>query len=681
MVEIKSYCEAGVSVQHVWVEGGLTLCFYFTLVPSVLLTLSFLFGTFLCICYRRYGTDMEPKFIPRSRLYRLQVGLSVLLVLQALGWMVFRITRSGELPGYVVLSGCLSMLGWIWAMALLHLERRRVLVRDRTRGHSTVLLLYWAVAFAAENLAFVSWMSPQWWWTLEKSDQQVRVCLHSFLPALATPRPFEIDQSDNSFLNQLTDGSSWKTLATTVCVYGLLKFLQGGGAGASGFVSNMRSFLWIRVQQYTNRMVQVRLFAHLHSLSLRWHLGRRTGDVLRSIDRGTSSINNLLSYIVFSIFPTIADIVIAIVYFISNFNAWFGLIVFVCMTLYLTLTIVITEWRTKYRRDMNTQDNNAKSKAVDSLLNFETVKYYNAEVYEVRRFEDAIMKYQVSEWKTNASLAFLNQTQNLIIGLGLLTGSLLCAYFVTEGKFQDCFGLFQVGQSGSGKSTIIRLIFRFYDVQGGCIKIDDQDISKVKQSSLRAHIGVVPQDTVLFNDNIRDNIRYGRVTATDQEVEEAATAADIHDKIITFPDGYDTQVGERGLKLSGGEKQRVAIARTILKAPQIILLDEATSSLDTQTERNIQASLAKVCTNRTTIVVAHRLSTVIGADVILVLRDGQIVERGRHEELLAKGGLYSDMWLKQQQAQDSDSASDTETKDRKSEKLQPQTSTAGHKEH
>ncbi|XP_016420811.1 ATP-binding cassette sub-family B member 6, mitochondrial-like [Sinocyclocheilus rhinocerous] len=642
MVEIKSYCEAGVSMQHVWVEGGLTLCFYFTLVPSVLLTLSFLFGTFLCICYRRYGTDMEPKFIPRSRLYRLQVGLSVLLVLQAQGWMVFRITRSGELPGYVVLSGCLSMLGWIWAMALLHLERRRVLVRDRTRGHSTVLLLYWAVAFAAENLAFVSWMSPQWWWTLEKSDQQVRVCVIG--------------------LNQLTDGSSWKTLATTVCVYGLLKFLQGGGAGASGFVSNMRSFLWIRVQQYTNRMVQVRLFAHLHSLSLRWHLGRRTGDVLRSIDRGTSSINNLLSYIVFSIFPTIADIVIAIVYFISNFNAWFGLIVFVCMALYLTLTIVITEWRTKYRRDMNTQDNNAKSKAVDSLLNFETVKYYNAEVYEVRRFEDAIMKYQVSEWKTNASLAFLNQTQNLIIGLGLLTGSLLCAYFVTEGKFQvgdyvlfvtyiiqlytplnwfgtyyrmiqnsfidmeSMFKLFTeeeevkddvnagnlnytqgkvefenvffsytqgkeilkdvsftvlpgqtvalVGQSGSGKSTIIRLIFRFYDVQGGCIKIDDQDISKVKQSSLRAHIGVVPQDTVLFNDNIRDNIRYGRVTATDQEVEEAATAADIHDKIITFPDGYDTQVGERGLKVSGGEKQRVAIARTILKAPQIILLDE-----------------------------------------------------------------------------------------------------------
>ncbi|XP_042558789.1 ATP-binding cassette sub-family B member 6-like [Clupea harengus] len=472
------------------------------------------------------------------------------------------------------------------------------------------------------------------------------------------------------------------------------------------------------------------------------------------------------SYIVFSIFPTIADIVIAIMYFISHFNSWFGLIVFVCMFLYLTLTIIITEWRTKYRRDMNTQDNNAKSKAVDSLLNFETVKYYNAESYEVNRFEDAILKYQVSEWKTNASLAFLNQTQNLIIGSGLLAGSLLCAYFVSEGKFQvgdyvlfgtyiiqlytplnwfgtyyrmiqnsfidmeSMFKLFTeeqevtddvnagnllfklgkvefenvffsyvegkeilkdvsftvlpgktvalVGKSGSGKSTIMRLLFRFYDVNGGCIRIDGQDLSKVKQTSLRSHIGVVPQDTVLFNDNIRDNIRYGRISASDREVEEAAIAADIHEKIQSFPEGYDTPVGERGLKLSGGEKQRVAIARTILKDPQIILLDEATSALDTQTERNIQASLAKVCANRTTVVVAHRLSTVIGADQILVLSDGQIAERGRHEELLAKGGLYADMWLKQQQAQDSDSASDTEAKDRKSEKLQPPSATGGH---
>uniref|UniRef100_A0A672GPE5 ATP-binding cassette, sub-family B (MDR/TAP), member 6a n=1 Tax=Salarias fasciatus TaxID=181472 RepID=A0A672GPE5_SALFA len=458
------------------------------------------------------------------------------------------------------------------------------------------------------------------------------------------------------------------------------------------------------------------------------------------------------------IFPTIADIVISIIYFITYFNAWFGLIVFVCMTLYLTLTIIITEWRTKYRRDMNLQDNNAKSKAVDSLLNFETVKYYNAESYEVGRFEGAILKYQASEWKTQASLAFLNQTQNLIIGSGLLAGSLLCAYFVTEGKFQvgdfvlfgtyiiqlytplnwfgtyyrmiqnsfidmeSMFQLFEeeeevkdavnagnllyqlgkiefenvyfsyvdgkeilkdvsftvlpgqtvalVGQSGSGKSTIIRLLFRFYDVQGGCIRIDGQDISKVKQVSLRAHIGVVPQDTVLFNDTIRDNIRYGRISASDREVEEAAVAADIHDKITTFPEGYDTQVGERGLKLSGGEKQRVAIARTILKAPQIILLDEATSALDTQTERNIQASLAKVCTNRTTVVVAHRT---VNTGVLSLSPP-----LGRHEELLLKGGLYADMWLKQQQVQDSDSSSDTETKDRKSEKLQPPATSAGH---
>ncbi|KAJ3584183.1 hypothetical protein NHX12_014679, partial [Muraenolepis orangiensis] len=712
-----------------------------------------------------------------------------------------------ELPGYVVLYAVFSALGWVYALALLRVERRRALLMDRTRGHSAVLLLFWALAFSAENLAFVQfslWLIrylatgtlfalglrapglPQRPYLLlinedehdvegDRSAQGVaeenqstwqgfRSKLRLLLPYL-WPRGslllqclvllclglLGVERAINVFVpiyyknivNELSDGSSWNKLATTVCVYVMLKFLQGGGAGASGFISNLRSFLWIRVQQYTNRVVQVRLFGHLHALSLRWHLGRKTGDVLRSVDRGTASINSLLSYIVFSIAPTIADIVISIIYFITYFNAWFGLIVFVCMTLYLTLTIIITEWRTKYRRDMNTQDNNAKTKAV---------KYYNAESYEVRRFEDAILKYQGSEWNSQASLALLNQTQNLIIGSGLLAGSLLCAYFVTEGKFQlytplnwfgtyyrmiqnsfidmeSMFKLFEeeeevrdyldagnllfklgkvefenvyfsyvngkeilrdvsftvnpgqtlalVGQSGSGKSTIIRLLFRFYDVQGGCIRIDGQDISKVKQMSLRAHIGVVPQDTVLFNDNIRDNIRYGRIGASDDEVEEAAIAADIHDKIMTFPEGYETQVGERGLKLSGGEKQRVAIARTILKAPQIVLLDEATSALDTKTERNIQASLAKVCANRTTVVVAHRLSTIIGADQILVINDGQVAERGRHEELLQKGGMYADMWQRQQQAQDSDS--DTEAKDRKSEKLQPpDTSSSGH---
>ncbi|CAL8289269.1 unnamed protein product [Lota lota] len=847
MSVLRSYCEANSSISQTWVDGGISPCFYFTLLPTVLLTVAFFLGTLHCVFYRRYGTAMEPKFIPRSCLYTLQQALSILLMVQFLGGAIWRATLGDEeLPGYVVLYGVFSTLGWVCALALLRVERRRALLMDRTRGHSAVLLLFWALAFSAENLAFVSWYSPHWWWGLEDQRDQVQFALWLtrylatgtlFVLGLRAPglprRPYMllineeehdvehgaqgeeenqstwqgfrtkvrlllpylwprgnlllqglvllclgllgVERAINVFVpiyyknivNELSDGSSWRALATTVCIYVMLKFLQGGGAGASGFVSNLRSFLWIRVQQYTNRVVQVKLFGHLHSLSLRWHLSRKTGDVLRSIDRGTTSINSLLSYIVFSIVPTIADIVISIIYFITYFNAWFGLIVFVCMTLYLTLTIIITEWRTKYRRDMNRKDNAAKTKAVDSLLNFETVKYYNAENYEVNRFEEAILRYQGSEWDSQASLALLNQTQNLIIGLGLLAGSLLCAYFVTEGKFkvgdfvlfgtyiiqlytplnwfgtyyrmiqnsfidmESMFKLFEeeeevkdyleagnlqfklgkvefqnvyfsyingqeilkdvsftvnpgqtlalVGKSGSGKSTIIRLLFRFYDVQGGCILIDGQDIAKVKQNSLRAHIGVVPQDTVLFNDNIRDNIRYGRITASDDEVEEAAIAADIHDKIIGFAEGYDTQVGERGLKLSGGEKQRVAIARTILKAPQIVLLDEATSALDTQTERNIQASLAKVCANRTTIVVAHRLSTIIGADQILVISDGQVAERGRHEELLLKGGLYAEMWQRQQQAQDSDS--DTEAKDRKSEKLQPPSTSSGHHGH
>uniref|UniRef100_A0A8C7V649 ATP-binding cassette sub-family B member 6 n=1 Tax=Oryzias sinensis TaxID=183150 RepID=A0A8C7V649_9TELE len=848
MVVLQSYCEVNFPISITWVDEGISPCFYFTLVPTVLLTIAIFLGTIHCVFYQKYGTTMEPKFIPRSRLYGFQLAVTVLLGLQSLGGMVYRAAASSELPGYAVLNGCFYVLAWGWAFALLRVERRRALLMDRTRGHSGALLAFWAVAFAAENLAFVSWYSPHWWWGLDTTEHQVQFALWLirysgagllFFLGLRAPglprRPYMLlineDERDveasaqsllgrteenlstwqgfrkkvrllvpymwprgNVFLqmlvllclgllgverainvfvpiyyknivNALTDGSSWRSVATIVCIYVLLKLLQGGGAGSSGFVSNIRTFLWIRVQQFTNRVVEVQLFAHLHSLSLRWHLGRKTGDVLRSIDRGTSSINSLLSYIVFSIFPTIADIVISIIYFITYFNAWFGLIVFCCMALYLTLTIIITEWRTKYRREMNQMDNLTKTRAVDSLLNFETVKYYNAENYEVSRFEDAILKYQVSEWKTQASLAMLNQTQNVIIGSGLLAGSLLCAYFVTEGKFQvgdfvlfgtyiiqlytplnwfgtyyrmiqtsfidmeSMFKLFEedqevkdevnagnllfklgkvefdgvyfsytngkeilrdvsftvlpgqtvalVGPSGSGKSTIIRLVFRFYDVQGGCIRIDGQDIAKVKQTSLRAHVGVVPQDTVLFNDTIRENIRYGRISASDQEVEEAAMAADIHDKIMTFPDGYDTQVGERGLKLSGGEKQRVAIARTILKAPQIILLDEATSALDTQTERNIQASLTKVCASRTTIVVAHRLSTIIGADQILVISEGRIAERGRHEELLLKGGLYADMWQKQQQAQEADSGSDTEAKDCTSEKLQPPSTTSG----
>ncbi|EPY79417.1 autophagy-related protein 9A [Camelus ferus] len=541
-------------------------------------------------------------------------------------------------------------------------------------------------------------------------------------------------------VNLLTEKAPWRSLAWTVTTYVFLKFLQGGGTGSTGFVSNLRTFLWIRVQQFTSRRVELHLFSHLHQLSLRWHLGRRTGEVLRIVDRGTSSVTGLLSYLVFNIIPTLADITIGIIYFSMFFNAWFGLIVFLCMSLYLALTIVVTEWRAKFRRAMNTQENTTRARAVDSLLNFETVKYYNAESHEVDRYREAIIKYQGLEWKSNASLVLLNQTQNLVIGLGLLAGSLLCAYFVSEQKLQvgdfvlfgtyiiqlymplNWFGTYYrmiqtnfidmenmfdllkekievkdlpgagplhfqrgqiefenvhfsytdgretlkdvsftvmpgqtlalVGPSGAGKSTVLRLLFRFYDISSGCIRIDGQDISQVTQISLRSHIGVVPQDTVLFNDTIANNIRYGRVTAGNDEVKAAAQAAGIHDTIMAFPEGYETQVGERGLKLSGGEKQRVAIARTILKAPDIILLDEATSALDTSNERAIQASLAKVCANRTTIIVAHRLSTVVSADQILVIKDGCIVERGRHEALLSRGGVYADMWQLQQQGQE-----------------------------
>uniref|UniRef100_A0A6M2DCA8 ATP-binding cassette sub-family B member 6 n=1 Tax=Xenopsylla cheopis TaxID=163159 RepID=A0A6M2DCA8_XENCH len=526
-----------------------------------------------------------------------------------------------------------------------------------------------------------------------------------------------------------------------ILIYVFFKFLQGGGTGGMGLLNNLRSFLWIRIQQYTTREVELELFKHLHSLSLRWHLGRKTGEVLRVMDRGTDSINNLLNYILFSIMPTIVDILVAVVFFILAFNAWFGLIVFVTMILYIVVTISVTEWRTKFQRRMNLADNAQKARSVDSLLNFETVKYYGAEEYEVNCYKEAIIKYQSEEWKSLITMNILNTLQNIIICTGLLAGSLLCVHMVVDEQgltvgdyvlfasyiiqlyvplnwfgtyyrmiqknFVDMENMFDlmreeqevvdipnakeltiknggiefsdvsfsytperrvlknisflvppgktvalVGPSGSGKSTIIRLLFRFYDVEGGVILIDGQNIKSIKQDSLRRAIGVVPQDTVLFNNTIKYNINYGRVDAPDTDVIIAAKNADIHERILSFPDGYETQVGERGLRLSGGEKQRVAIARTLLKAPQIVLLDEATSALDTQTERNIQSALYRVCSNRTTIIVAHRLSTIIHADEIIVLSDGEIVERGRHEDLISSSGVYAEMWHQQLQADD-----------------------------
>ncbi|XP_053609540.1 ATP-binding cassette sub-family B member 6 [Plodia interpunctella] len=520
-----------------------------------------------------------------------------------------------------------------------------------------------------------------------------------------------------------------------VVVYVVFKFLQGGGTGGMGFLNNLRSFLWIKVQQYTTRELQLELFKHLHTLPLRWHLSRKTGEVLRVMDRGTDSIDNLLSYILFSITPTIVDIIVAVVYFVTQFNVWFGLIVFSTMVLYIIATIAVTEWRTKYQRRMNLADNEQKARSVDSLLNYETVKYYGAESYEVVSYRGAIVNYQKEEFKSLITLNMLNTLQNIIICSGLLAGSLLCISMVTkyqltvgdyvlfasyivqlyvplnwfgtyyraiQKNFVDmenmfdlmkvdndvkdaagapalllrrgglefkhvCFGygpeklilnnvsfkvapgttVALVGPSGAGKSTVMRLLFRFYDVNEGAVLVDGQDVRTVTQSSLRANIGVVPQDTVLFNNTVRYNIQYGRLTSTDADVISAAKNADIHDRILTFPDAYDTQVGERGLRLSGGEKQRIAIARTILKDPAIVLLDEATSALDTNTERNIQAALARVCANRTTLIIAHRLSTIIHADEILVLKEGEIIERGSHDTLLAQGGFYASMWQQQ----------------------------------
>ncbi|KAK0074926.1 hypothetical protein PV325_007636 [Microctonus aethiopoides] len=454
------------------------------------------------------------------------------------------------------------------------------------------------------------------------------------------------------------------------------------------------------------------------------------------MDRGTDSINNLLNYILFSIAPTIVDILVAVVFFVSAFNRWFGLIVFTTMVLYIGATIGVTEWRTKFQRRMNLADNARNARSVDSLLNFETVKYYGAEKYEVNSYREAILTFQIEEWKSMITLNILNTMQNIIVCAGLLAGSLLCLdlivykktltvgdyvlfasyiiqlyvplnwfgtyYRAIQKNFIDMENMFDllreeqevldapgagpliiergqvefanvtfgyspekiilknvsftvaagktialVGPSGAGKSTIMRLLFRFYDVEQGSISIDGQNIKTVKQDSLRGAIGVVPQDTVLFNNTIKYNIQYGQIDAPEADVIAAAKYADIHEKILTFPEGYETQVGERGLRLSGGEKQRVAIARTMLKAPKIVLLDEATSALDTQTERNIQAALNRICVNRTTIIIAHRLSTVIGADEILVLKDGEIVERGKHEELISYAGVYNNMWQAQ----------------------------------
>ncbi|KAF9573086.1 Homocysteine S-methyltransferase 1 [Mortierella alpina] len=529
-----------------------------------------------------------------------------------------------------------------------------------------------------------------------------------------------------------------------ILLYILLRYLQGG----SGLLNAARGWAWIPIEQYSNSTLTIRFFEHVHNLSLQFHLNRKTGELLRILDRGTSSIVSLLSTVLFQLVPVVADVLIAVIYFYREWNTTYASIVLVTMISYVVVTVVMTEWRTQFRRAMISFDNDARAKAVDSLLNFETVKYYTAEQFEVSRYREAIKKYMLADYKSQVTYQLLNLVQSLVITLGMLAGCLLCAYDISQGRrsvgafvafimylnqlyqplnwFGTYYRMLQqnfidmekmlklldqnqsvkdipgaeplmvsagqvvfenvnfqydtrqaglknvsftvppgktvalVGPTGSGKSTILRLLFRFYDVTSGRILIDGQDIAKKTQTSLREQIGVVPQDSVLFNDSIYYNINYGRTTATKEEVEEAARAAQIHDKIIGFPDGYNTKVGERGLRLSGGEKQRVAIARTILKSPPIVLLEEATSALDSETESQIQAALSRMTENRTTLVVAHRLSTIINADLILCIKDGVIVEQGTHDELveqaLARGGegVYYGMWKRQSRDESDD---------------------------
>jgi ABC-type transport system involved in Fe-S cluster assembly fused permease/ATPase subunit len=518
-----------------------------------------------------------------------------------------------------------------------------------------------------------------------------------------------------------------------IVAYGLIRI------GAAGF-GEIRDALFASVQQRAVRLLALRTFRHLHAVSLRFHLDRQTGGLSRVIDRGVLGMQSVLRLAVFNVVPTALELVMVTAIIWHMFDWRYAAVTFIAVVVYVGFTAVLAGRRGRYRRTMNDTDNDASTKSLDSLINYETVKYFGNEEHEAQRYDHALARYERAAVRVQVSLNMLNLGQAAIISIGLTLIMLLAAAgmrdgSMTVGRFvvvntyliqlyqplnflgvvymtikqglvdmEQMFALLRVpreitdkpgatalaahlsedsagevvfenvsfgyqtnrtilkgidftvpaggklaivGPTGAGKSTISRLLFRFYDVTGGRILIDGQDIRDVTQDSLRAAIGVVPQDTVLFNDTIRYNIGYGRPGATQAEIEQAARSAQVHDFVMKLPEGYDTRVGERGLKLSGGEKQRVAIARTILKDPRILILDEATSALDSRTEQDIQAALRAVSHRRTTLVIAHRLSTVVDADEIIVLQDGRVAERGNHIALLARGGLYAKMWTLQ----------------------------------
>ena len=516
--------------------------------------------------------------------------------------------------------------------------------------------------------------------------------------------------------------------------YGLLRL-------STTLFTELRELVFAKATEGAARRISLEVFRHLHALSLRFHLERQTGGMTRDIERGTRGVHSLISYSLYSIIPTLIEVTLVLSLLAVKFDVWFAGITLIALVFYITFTVTVTNWRTQFRKTMNELDSLASSRAIDSLLNYETVKYFNNEEFEAKRYDENLVRYRAAAITSQRTLSMLNAGQQLIIAFGLVAMLWRATQGVVDGRMtlgdlvmvnafmiqlyiplgflgviyreikqsltdlEKMFTLMErereiadepgaqplrieatpavrfenvsfaydparpilhdvsfeippgktvavVGSSGAGKSTLARLLYRFYDVQQGRITIAGQDIKHVTQASVRQAIGIVPQDTVLFNDTVEYNIAYGKPGATHEEVEAAARAARIHDFIVSTPTGYQTMVGERGLKLSGGEKQRVAIARTLLKNPPVVIFDEATSALDSANERAIQSELRTAAQNKTTLVIAHRLSTVVDAHEILVMDAGRIVERGHHAALLAANGRYADMWAMQQQASD-----------------------------